>query len=1086
MKTYVFLSGLVLYSASFCVAQAPVPLNVLPSRVVGHPLPETTTINSASPNLVEGREMYNPEGIAVDTSVSPPILYVSDTGNNRVLAWKNALAFQNGQKADLVIGQQDMYHTSPQGPSGNFQSGLNSPNGLIVDANGNLYVADSFNNRVLRYPKPFAQFAQTGAVVPDLWVGQPNLKSGAANFTGAVASQGLNLAASPFPINIALDAQNNLWVVDAGNRRVLRFPATQVAAGGGPLQADLVLGQIDFVSTNQPQPTANNRTVAGSFSVPIGIAFDSKGNLYISDSTTDYSIGRVLVFAPPFSIGQNATRLMGIPPSNISTTCPSGTSNCPVLDSTLFAVPAGMFFIPSASKMGLLDADSHRILLFDTIDKWPDPSVSVSPQATAAIGQPDCHNRAANAGATFRPAPTASTMYLPLAAVYSGNQLFLADTGNSRVLVLPTTSGTGNCSQTPSTLLGAATNVLGQDTFAMSAANLIEGREFDFTSSTSNGTAADAGVAVDTSSATPHLYVADPYNNRILGFNDFRSLKPGAKADIVLGQPDFSSGLCNVTGDPNNPTAASLCRPAGLAVDSNGNLYVADTGNSRVLRFPAPFAHQGTLEQADLVLGQRQFTFSVTDPTSATMSAPYGLAISPGNGLLVSDIAHNRVLYFAFTGNGTFTAGTDNGLAATKVFGQQNFNSTASGNTATALSSPHHIAVDNEARLYVADAGNNRVQIFNQIAGTATPATGASALFSITGLTQPRSVFVNPLTSEIWVGDTTNTVKKYPLYETLSTEQTPTFTASVAAGSAALAIAQDQYGDMAIADATNRVGFYFPAVEAINGGSFLESRPLAPGLLASICSPSSACDPAKRQPLFGSNTASSSSLPNPLPLPTTLGDVQVQMSWTQSDGSTYTTLVPLYFVSPGQINFVVPMNAPQSGYADIQVIQASTGRVYADNAQVLMAPYSPAIMMLDYSGNLRRAAVINLADGTVNSPTNPAPRGSFISIYATGQGFCPNAPADGAPVNGAVPCPAVVRINMNGTWVDQMPYDSASDIPQNQWLPYSGLNFYPGLWQINVYIPHAVAPNTQLPLIITADGEPSVDPQTFRTYISVK
>ena len=49
----------------------------------------------------------------------------------------------------------------------------------------------------------------------------------------------------------------------------------------------------------------------------------------------------------------------------------------------------------------------------------------------------------------------------------------------------------------------------------------------------------------------PHLYVADTYNHRVLGFKDFRKVQGGAKADIVIGQPDMNSKLCNITGDPD-------------------------------------------------------------------------------------------------------------------------------------------------------------------------------------------------------------------------------------------------------------------------------------------------------------------------------------------------------------------------------------------------------------------------------------------------------------------------------------------------------------------------------------------------------
>ena len=97
------------------------------------------------------------------------------------------------------------------------------------------------------------------------------------------------------------------------------------------------------------------------------------------------------------------------------------------------------------------------------------------------------------------------------------------------------------------------------------------------------------------------------------------------------------------------------------------------------------------------------------------MSQPYGLTLSMDNGLFVSDLKYHRVLYFPFTSNGSFTAGTDNGRVATKVFGQPDFTTVTAGNTDTKLNSPHHVAVDSEARLYVADTGNNRVLIFDQI-----------------------------------------------------------------------------------------------------------------------------------------------------------------------------------------------------------------------------------------------------------------------------------------------------------------------------------------------------------------------------------
>src|SRR5947209_15866298 len=129
--------------------------NINPTRVFG--APRLSPITTTNPNLVEGREFYSPLSVAVDTSASPPIVYVADTYNNRVLAWKNSAGFKNGDKADLVIGQKDLLSTLRGGPGTTLTSGLYLPTAVAVDPKGNLYVADAGNNRILRYPAPFAQ-----------------------------------------------------------------------------------------------------------------------------------------------------------------------------------------------------------------------------------------------------------------------------------------------------------------------------------------------------------------------------------------------------------------------------------------------------------------------------------------------------------------------------------------------------------------------------------------------------------------------------------------------------------------------------------------------------------------------------------------------------------------------------------------------------------------------------------------------------------------------------------------------------------------------------------------------------------------
>jgi uncharacterized protein (TIGR03437 family) len=1023
--------------------RAQITLNTVPTREIGQPqlLANPLSIPNLNPNLVEGREFYNPTSVALDTSVTPPRIYVADTGNNRILAWKDAVGFTNGKPADLVIGQRDFFSTSANGPgiAGGLSTGFAAPTGLAVDQ-GDLYVADSGNNRLLRFRKPFG--TPQDQLTPDLCIGQPNFNSNKPNYplgqAGTPTEKGIALnsgSGTVFTGAITFDTQHNLWLADAGNNRVLRYLASDVAKGGfaTTISATLEIGQLDFISRQPNLPTTGAQTL-NQLATPAAIAFDSAGRLYIADSDGN-TINRVLVFLPNFTTGMSATRVMGIQPVTV-TGAPPRTD--PQIYSIAMAGPSAIFFLPGTQGIGVLDSGYSRILIFDPYDQWPDPATAVSPSAKALFGHSsgigginhnDTKSLAPNDG---NPLASASTLNNPQAAVLFNNELYVADWKNNRVIVLPLQNGN----------FGAGTRVLGQDRFNTNSINLIEGKEFFFLS----GNSADSAVAIDSTGDTPHLYVSDPYNHRVLGFRDVRNLKAGSFADIVIGQPDLATALCNYhTGDINQPTQDSLCRPIGLLLDGSGNLYVADSLNGRVLRFPTPFSHQGN-QQADLVLGKSNFaTPFITDASQRNMYLPYGLAFAGNNGLLVSDQGLNRVLFFPFN-NGTFTS-ADNGAAATKVFGQPDFISSKSSSSDTGMSGPHHLSADTDGRPYVADSGNGRVLIFDQI--LSAPNTGAHASFSLPA-GNPEGIFVNANTGEIWVTDTGGAVRKYPRYDQVIFN--PTATVSIQSNSP-VAVTQDQYGDLIVAEAYNRVTFYYPSLSALNAAiQGPLTKPLAPDTIASIY-------PGGIK--FGTDTVAAFDRPNPLPLPTDLADVQVTVSTAAADGTS--VLAPLYFVSPGQINFVVPWSAPTTGTADIQVIKKSTGQLLAASS-IPMNTVSPAIFVTTSAGaGAKLAAVIN-QDGTVNDATHPAKPGEYIAIYATGQGVVSSPPADGdIPKNGLVSAQGNLRVFLGTDFTDQIPLQGTElrSVPgvDTNFIEFSGLSpAFPGMWQVNVRIPQATAP----------------------------
>ncbi len=1039
---------------------AQITLNTIPTREVGQPqlLANPFSAPNTNPNLVEGREFYQPNGLALDTSVNPPILYVSDTRNNRILAWKNATSFTNGKPADLVIGQHDFYSTGSNGPIRGtaFSTGLAAPTGIAVDQ-GDLYIADSGNNRVLRFRKPFN--TTQDKLFPDLCIGQGNFNTATVNYPLGLATNpstnglALNTGSSVYTAAISFDSKHNLWLTDSGNNRVLEYSVTDISKNNQfGTSAITEIGQLDF-SSKQPSLalTAAGFTTLNQLATPAAIAFDSAGRLYIADadSTSPSQLSRVLVFTPPFTSGMQASRVMGYPPVQVAGG-PAPTAS--QLFSVRMSSPSGIFFLPGTQGMGVVDTGYHRILLFPPFDQWPDPTVTVSPSATSEFGHiaglggittSDTKSLSPNDG---NPQAAATTLYNPQAVVFFNNELYVTDTGNNRVVVLPFSSGT----------LQAASRVLGQDRFDTNSINLIEGREFWF-----SGNTFDSALAVDSTGDTPHLYVADPYNNRVLGFKDLRDLKPGSPADIVIGQPSLSTAVCNYpTGDGNQPTQSSLCRPVGLLLDGSGNLYVADSLNGRVLRFPAPFSHQGN-QQADLVLGKGDFTTPpITDPNARNMAVPYGLAFAGANGLLVSDQLLNRVLFFPFT-NGTFTP-ADNGKAATKVLGQPDFTTSSLGTSDTKMSGPRHISCDTDGRPYVADFGNTRLLIFDQILNN--PTSGAHAVYQLTGAGGVEGVYVNANTGEIWLTDLAgNAAHKYPRFDQLINNPLPT--ANITSVSP-IAVTQDQYGDLILAEAVNRVTFYYPALYAVNNASSRLNFPLAPNTVATIY-------PGGIK--FGTDSADAYSLPKPLPLPRTLADVQVTVN-----GET----APLYFVGPGQINFIVPWDAltlANQGNADVQVIKASTGQILAASLVPLNVA-SPAIYLgQPISQGVTMAAAVNLTDGQINGPLHPVKRGDYVSIYLTGQGLVANPPADGdVPKNGLVPTQGAVRVFIGTDYTDQIVLVGSEQrsIPNvdSNFIQYSGLSpNYPGLWQINLRIPQVTAPGGPAVILVYINSIPSND-----------
>lgn len=230
--------------------------------------------------------MCGPTGVTADKKGH---LWVVDWTNSRVLRFSPP--FVSGQSADLVLGQLDFN----SGGCATSQEGLCEPETARFDRFGNLWVIDSYNNRVVEYKPPFSS-GQNASVV----LGQPDFVSDGC----ATTQSGLCPDAEG---GIGVDKKGNVWVGDYDNERVVEYVRGKNGFSNGQ-DAAVVIGQSDFTSSSC------NLDAAG-LCAPWGIAFDSRGNLIVSDS--GYS--RVLIYKKHkrgFTTGQAAVTVLGQPDMN--------------------------------------------------------------------------------------------------------------------------------------------------------------------------------------------------------------------------------------------------------------------------------------------------------------------------------------------------------------------------------------------------------------------------------------------------------------------------------------------------------------------------------------------------------------------------------------------------------------------------------------------------------------------------------------------------------------------------------------------------------------------------------------------------
>ena len=861
------------------------------------------------------------------------------------------------------------------------------PEGIVVDPAGNLYIADAANHRVRKV-------TPAGAISTLAGNGHP----GFSGDNGPASAAQLNQ-----PYDLALDAAGNLYIADYGNQRVRAIGTdgniTTVAgdglggvfADGGPATGALLLG-------------------------PRNVATDAAGNLYISD----FDGHRVRRVAPDGTIGTVAgTGVAGF-----------GGDGGPATAAQL-AFPAGLA-LDGAGNLYIVDSANVRIrkvlarvgtiATVCTQQSFGMPNIQLSGLAANAAGDlyiPESGNsfvwQLTPAGALTRVAGT------PGDGAYTGDGQPALQTALSAPVEV-TLDAAGNLYisearrvRSVTTATGIINTVAGSGTFGFSG---------DGGSASMAVLSAPTGLALNNGS----LDIADQGNHRV------RQVIAGGSIFTVAG-----NGAPSYAGDGLAAVSAGLDGPTGLAFDPSGNLYIADTENGRV-RQVDPSGTIITFAGNGIVSG---FGGEGDPATLTPLDAPQGVVPDLAGNVYVSDTNHNRVIQVDTAGNIHTVAG--NGTAG---------NTGGSGTSLGELYGPTGLAVDSAGNLYIADTQNQRIQMLDAGGTISTIAGNGASGFSGDGgdalaaeLNMPSAVAVDS-SGNIYIADTGN--NRVRLVTTDGNIATIAGTGDAAYNGdrgAALDIALskpgglalDSQGNVWIADTGNNRVRMLSAIQTVvtpppqfvdvalaNSASLLPG-PLAPGEIFSIFGLGIGPDTAATGVFNASGTLS-----------TTLGNVQVLFNQTPA---------PLFYAQSNQINAQVPYEMAGQTSAQLQVVYQG---ITLAAMQVSLADANPALFTLNYgTGN---AVVVN-QDGSINSDRHPAPRGSIVVLYATGEGQTSPAGVTGQAAVAPFPLPALkVSLSMAG-------------LPANILFAGEAPGFV-GLMQINAQVPTGFIPTGELPVVL--------------------
>jgi sugar lactone lactonase YvrE len=633
-----------------------------------------------SPNgtLATAALLYEPTGAVLDASGN---LYFSDQNNcvvREIVAASGVINTVAGIAGQCSYNGDNKAATSAQ---------LNFPQEVALDGAGNLYIADIGNSLVRR--------VVLGTGIITTYAGIP----GTAGFpTNNVLATSASLSG---PVALTVDAGGNLFIADQNNDIVCRVDATT---------KNITI----LAGTGTPGYSGDGGlATAATMRIPDGLAVDSAGNLYIADAM-NAAVREVFSATNPTTPGQ-ITTIVGNHTFGFNGDGAVGTS-------TELTNPFGLLADPTTGNLWIADYWSNRVRFYTASTKI----------VTTVVGS----------GAVGDGGPaTSASLYYPRNPALDGNgNVFFVDAQNDRIREVSASDGT------ISTVVGTGipcpvgTDPCGDGGLAINAAlfmprtvttepsgNLLVADDADNRIREVNGSTGiittivgsgnlctapfsscgDGGPALSANlndaraavlDAAGNLYFVDAQDNRVREVDT-----TGTITTIAGGGPDGTAPIgCaagSYTGDGGPAVDSTLNCPAGLDIDSNGNLYVSDTDNNVIRKIDT-----GTPRIITTIVGTGTPGHSGDGglAANATLNGPLRVSANGAGNLFISDSGNEVIrrvdgttgIITTFAGNGTFAFAGDGGPARSASF-----------------ATPDGVVVNDLGNMYVGDLFNNRIRL---------------------------------------------------------------------------------------------------------------------------------------------------------------------------------------------------------------------------------------------------------------------------------------------------------------------------------------------------------------------------------------